>query len=197
MKNSTIVLITIIATALLYTVISSPHLSSAMYIITISICIIYSKYKNEPNISHIATIIAVSYIIEYLIFHFALPHVSEIVQDKTYFKVIAFGVQLIAGLISFTLLIFRVQVSRIFTDSKKVKLTEFDSVLPATYLYIALISALAVVDSLLSGYLNFQFLNFVYNYYEIFMYIGMAVILGILLSMVICTEKSYRKKVSI
>ena len=193
MKNSTIIILSIIATAVLYNTINNADVTTVIYISTLLSCTIYGIVRKNVNLCHIAAIIITIYIIEFCIFHLVIPIFDSPKYNKEFIFYLAFGAQAIVGILSWIIFIFRVQVSRFFSNSTSLALTEFDGVMVWAFIYISTISSLTLLNSFLIFSFDVSFLNFFYNYYERFMYIGMSIILGVLFSMVICTEKELKK----
>ncbi|TMO61244.1 hypothetical protein CWC18_12045 [Pseudoalteromonas aurantia] len=197
MKNSTIIIYTIVFTAIFYSILNNPDITTIIYISTLGSFAIYGYVRKNINLTHIASIITIIYTIEFCIFHFIIPVLYESKPSEEAFFYTAFGAQLLISVLSLICFLLRVQISRAISKSDEILTTAFDGVLVWVYIYFSTICTLAILYSFSKFNLEINLLNFIYDHYEKFIYAGMSVILGILLSMLICHEKDLKNKLKI
>ncbi|MBE0370969.1 hypothetical protein [Pseudoalteromonas aurantia] len=196
MKKSTGIILTIILTAVIYSTFGSLEIPSSLYTTSILIAITYGFLKKEINITHISSLFLIIFIFEYLTIELTVNILNASEISTVSSAAIHFGVQIATSILAVISLIFRVQISRWISKSDRVALTIFDGVTPWVYIYLTLIVVLTAIEYTIDHNFGLLHLSFIYDYYEVLIYLGMASVIGILLSMIICHEKDLKKQIS-
>ncbi|TMO61224.1 hypothetical protein CWC19_20980 [Pseudoalteromonas aurantia] len=189
MKNSNKLLILMVLTFFSYTLISNPKITSVIYLTSTLIVIIYSILKKEINMLHISSFISLIYAVEYTSIGYYEEFLTSFISDSFVVSIFYYLYQIAFSLIGIVLFIFRVQVSRVISKSKHIKLTPFDNLLPWIYMYNFIAVTIHSFDYYLDEIHQVKTLSFFYIYYEEILYLGMSMIITILVSMVIYHEK--------
>lgn len=192
MKNSLKLLLYFIFIITLYTFIANPDFNTIIYAITLIFFFLYGVYRKELNIAHISVFIITLYAFEYTTLDYLYAYAKTLFESSLITANLHFSFQLICTFLSFTIFIFRVQISRLISNSKNIKLTPFDNIITFIYLYTGAVILLAISEQTLYSKFNINSLSFIYDYFEFLIYIGMSAILTTLASMVICHEKDLK-----
>lgn len=105
-------------------------------------------------------------------------------------SLLIFGTNLLFSLILTLVLIFRVQLSRMISNSKNIKLTHFDGIFHWIFIYMTVINLLVLLEDMAYIIFDFKSLTFIYDNFEGLVYIAWALCCGTLLTMMICEAKS-------
>ncbi|KZN63244.1 hypothetical protein N473_17605 [Pseudoalteromonas luteoviolacea CPMOR-1] len=134
--------------------------------------------------------LAVVILIEFILFGTGLIDLGA--PDDNYLIVGTkiFGIQLLINLFAIVLFIFRVQVSRFFSRSGKIILTDFDGLFHWIFIAAGIMNVLALIENAIRNGLNWKSLRFIYDIYTTFGYAIIAVTCGLLLTMLIIQVKN-------
>ena len=189
MKLSNLVLLSIISMAVFYMQLWNDRLVTPLYLTMLGVCVIYSAYKKDVNVAHIAGIMLVLTGVEYAIFETGVINYVTPSENKLLQGTLIYGVQFLFTMITALALILRVQISRLISKSKQIELTSFDGLFHWIFMYMAVINLLALVENIIwsSGFKSW---TFIYDNFEGLIYIAWAVCCGAVLTMMICSAKS-------
>ncbi|MBQ4844721.1 helix-turn-helix transcriptional regulator [Pseudoalteromonas sp. MMG005] len=174
----------------------STDLVSYCYLGIVSLCIVYGVYRKEWNIVHISLFVISLYTLEYTLIDYFYAYTKTLFSSTLITACLHFGFQIAFTLLSFLVFTFRVQISRCISNSGGIKRTPFDNLLVFIYVYTGFILLLSISEYILYNVYKVEFLSFIYNHFEKFIYLGMAAIATTLYSMVICHEKDLKKQIS-
>ncbi|AOT10048.1 hypothetical protein [Pseudoalteromonas luteoviolacea] len=190
MKLAHLIFATVIALTAFYIQIDNPSKVIHLYISTLAFCFTFGIYKNEPNIYHISIILFLIAISEHLIFSYGLVNLGKNNDNYLVVGTVVFGIQLLINLFAIILFIFRVQISRLFSSSSKIILTDFDGLFHWVFIAASFMNILALIENALRNGLGWLSLTFFYDIYPTFGYALIAVTCGLLLTMVIIQLKN-------
>lgn len=196
MKNSSKLIILLVLTFFFYTFISNPDITSVIFIASITLCMTYGIIRKESNLSHISCFIMLLYSVEYITIDIYYTAIIDVFIQKTTIALFYYGYQMLFAFSAFIIFIFRVQISRVISDSKKIKLTPFDNIIPWIYIYNFIVTLLHTIDYYLDERYQIKSLSFAYYFYEELLYFGMSMIITTLVSMVIYHEKEKIKVIN-
>ncbi|OHU87430.1 hypothetical protein BET10_08285 [Pseudoalteromonas amylolytica] len=194
MKFSQLITLIIFALTIFYILVGNPKITSEIYVTTIALTALYGLIRKEPNVLHIALILMFINLVEYIIFAYGIIDLSTAGKNRILHGVLIFGTHLLITVTSVILLIFRVQISRVLSRSTKIELTYFDGLFHWTFIYLALVSLLGLVEHLARHVLGFHSITIIYYNFTSLVYIGWAVSCALLLTMVIVTEKKHKQR---
>ena len=190
MKTSHLILLSITSLAFLYIQIWNDEYVTILYLLLLGISIFYGVLTKNINITHISgcifTLTATSHIL------FKIGIINEVTPEENAIlqSFFIYGTQFLLNLITALVLIFRVQISRILSNSKKITLTHFDGIFHWFFLYMAFINLLAFVEEVVYSHFDMKSWTLIYDNFEGLIYIAWALCCGTLLTMMIMSAKS-------
>ncbi len=190
MKLSNLILLSIVTIAFFYIYLWDNNTVAPLYLIFLLVCYIYNTYTKDVNSSHITLFILLMTLAEYIVFISGLLSLEVTDENRKYQGALIFGTQVLFSIMTFFILIFRVQISRMISNSKKIKLTNFDGLFHWLFLYSGVIAFLALIEHLARHLLGLKSITIIYDSYEALVYIAWALNSGLLLSMMIISTKN-------
>ncbi|TMO54276.1 hypothetical protein [Pseudoalteromonas aurantia] len=190
MKLSNLILLSIATMAFFYIQLWNVRDVTPLYLTLLFACVAYGIYTKNINMTHIAGFILVLTALSPIIFETGLinaltPEENTLIQSS-----LIYGIQLLLSLLTVLMLIFRVQLSRLISQSDKIELTHFDGIFHWIYLYTSLVYLLALLEDLAFILFEMKSWTLIYDNFEGLIYIGWALCCGALLTMMICEIKS-------
>ncbi|MCF6437758.1 hypothetical protein [Pseudoalteromonas sp. MMG022] len=192
MKLSDLILLSIASLAFFYIQLWDEHIVTPLYLSSLAICSLYGFYAKNLNIAHIAGFIFVLNTAAYAVFELGIINDVTPEENKILQSSLIYGVQLFFSLTTVLVLIFRVQLSRVFSNSKSIELIHFDGIFHWVYLYTSLVYFLALLEDLAFVLFDMKSWTLIYDNFEGLIYISWALCCGALLTMMICEAKSNR-----
>ncbi|KAF7764430.1 hypothetical protein PCIT_b0430 [Pseudoalteromonas citrea] len=189
MTKSQLILGIIISLSIFYTIIENAHVSTYIYMIIIASNLIFSICRKNINAYHICILLLTINTLGYLLFGLGAIEPLLMEGNKVANGLIFYGLQLALNILMFFAFIFRVQISRLFSNSKEIYLNDFDGLFHWVFLYFSLISALALIEFILRLVFNLNFLKILYDNYENLVYVGWSVTTGLLFTMQLVFNK--------
>ncbi|MBQ4850718.1 hypothetical protein [Pseudoalteromonas sp. MMG012] len=190
MKPSSLILLSIISLAFFYIQLWDDRIVMSLYLSLLGMCIAYGAFKKDINITHIAGFIFILTTISHAIFEMGLINNITPDENKLLQIVLVFGTQILFTLITATVLIFRVQLSRLLSKSKNIELTHFDGIFHWFFIYMAVINFLALIEDVMYNYFEMKSWTLIYDNFEGLIYIAWALNCGTLVAMMITSKKS-------
>lgn len=172
-----------------YTLISNPNITSTVFLSSITLCLFYGVANKEVNLIHISLFSSTLYIAEYITIDFYYDFLLSNLSSKVLIGTFYYGYQIKFSIIAFFIFILRVQISRTISNSKKIKLTPFDNIMPWIYIYNTIIATLHTIDFYINEIYEIKTLSFFYSFYEELIYLGMTMVVTLLFSMIIYHKK--------
>lgn len=172
-----------------YIFIENPHITIKLYLISAAFVALYSILKKELNMLHISAFVISLCTIEYITIGFFDNFLKSSFSDKLTVAILYYTYQILFNIIGFFVFIFRVQISRVLSRSKEIKLTPFDNIIHWVFIYKFIVISLHTIDYYINSKYNISTLSFFYTFYEELIYFGMATIITILVCMAIYYEK--------
>jgi hypothetical protein len=193
MKLSNLILLSITSIAFFYIQLWDVQLVTPLYLSLLGICAAYGIYTKNINMTHIAGFIFVLNTIAYVVFETGLiNHVTP--DENTLFQSsFIYGVQLLFSLSTVFVLIFRVQLSRMLSNSRNIELTHFDGIFHWLYIYNSMIYLLTLIEDVFYNSFDMKSWTLIYDNFEGLIYISWALCCGVLLTMMICSSKDNRR----
>ncbi|KZN36001.1 hypothetical protein N480_18595 [Pseudoalteromonas luteoviolacea S2607] len=190
MKIVHLILITVIALVAFYIQVDNPVYSMQFYLSVLAFCFVLGVLNQEPNIWHISLLLTFIAVAEYSLFATGVIDLGQ--HDDNYLVIgtIVFGLQLLINILAVLLFVFRVQISRLFSSSSKIILTDFDGLFHWLFIAAGVVNVLALIENALRNVFGWHSLTFVYDTYEIYGYALMAIACGLLLTMLILKVKN-------
>lgn len=182
-------LIDFISLVLLISLVLGPKVTAEIYMAIIAITAFYGAIKKDPNVLHIALILLFVNLVNYIIFAFGIIDLSTAGKNRVLHGSLIYGVQLIISVTSVIILIFRVQLSRILSHSKKIELTYFDGLFHWIFIYLSMIYILAIIELFARHTFGLHSITIIHYNFTSLVYIGWAMSCALLLTMIISTEK--------
>ena len=161
-----------------------------IYLCLLTLCTLYGIYKKDINIIHIAGFIFISTAISNILFETGIINPITPEENGIPQSFFIYGTQFLFNFITVLILIFRVEISRILSNSKKVTLTYFDGIFHWFFLYMAFINLLAFVEEVAWSHFDMKSWTLIYDNFEGLIYIAWALCCGTLLTMMITSAKS-------
>ncbi|MBQ4837676.1 MULTISPECIES: hypothetical protein [Pseudoalteromonas] len=189
MKLSNLILLSIASLAFFYIQLWDQRLVTPIYISLLTICIGYGIYIREINVIHIAGFILALTGIEIIIFESGIINHVTVAENTLLQGSIIYGVQIFFTVTTALVLIFRVQLSRLLSNSTNIKLTNFDGVFHWLFIYMAIVNLLTLLENIAWSYFNMKSWTLIYDNFEGLIYIAWALCCGALLTMLICAPK--------
>ncbi|WP_194867085.1 hypothetical protein [Pseudoalteromonas sp. PPB1] len=189
MKLSHLILLSIASLASLYIHIWDVSMANTLYITLLLLCTSYGAFKREINITHISGFILTITTANYVIFESGIIDIVTPAESKLQQGTIVYGFQFLLCLLMFIILIFRVQVSRLLSSSKRIELTHFDGIFHWIFLYMSLVNLLGLLENIAWSYFEMKSWTLIYDNFEGLIYIGYALCCGALLTMMILSAR--------
>ncbi|KZW99003.1 hypothetical protein JL49_20115 [Pseudoalteromonas luteoviolacea] len=190
MKLVHLIFATVIALTAFYIKLDNPNNVVFLYIVVLAFFYAFGIFNNEPNISHISMILVIVTLIEHLTFAYGLVNLGQLGDNFLIIGTIVFGLQILINLLAILLFMFRVQISRLFSNSSKIILTDFDGLFHWLFIAAGFVNVLALIENALRNAFGWHSLTFIYDTYEIYGYALMAIACGLLLTMLILKVKN-------
>ncbi|TQF72640.1 hypothetical protein [Pseudoalteromonas luteoviolacea] len=190
MKLVHLIFATVIALTAFYIKLDNPNTVVFLYIVVLAFFYAFGTFNNEPNISHISMILVIVTLVEHVTFAYGLVNLGQLGDNFLIIGTIVFGLQILINLLAVLLFMFRVQISRLFSSSSKIILTDFDGLFHWLFIAAGFVNVLALVENALRNALGWHSLTFIYDTYEIYGYALMAIACGLLLTMLILKVKN-------
>lgn len=189
MRFSQLIILTIISIATFYIMVGNPKITLEIYIATVALTACYGAIKKDPNVLHIALILLFVNLVDYVIFAFGIIDLSTTGKNRVLHGTLIYGVQLIISVTSVIILIFRVQLSRMLSHSKKIELTYFDGLFHWIFIYLSIIYMLAIIELCARHIFGLHSVTIIHYNFTSLVYIGWAMSCALLLTMIISTEQ--------
>ncbi|ESP91773.1 MULTISPECIES: hypothetical protein [Pseudoalteromonas] len=189
MKLSNLILLSIASLAFFYIQLWDQRLVTPIYVSLLTACIGYGIYIREINVIHIAGFILALTGIEIIIFESGIINYVTVTENALLQGSIIYGVQIFFTVTTALVLIFRVQLSRLLSNSKHIKLTNFDGVFHWLFIYMAIVNLLTLLENIAWSYFNMKSWTLIYDNFEGLIYIAWALCCGALLTMLICAPR--------
>jgi transcriptional regulator with XRE-family HTH domain len=186
-------LLDFVTVAFIFSQLWSPEIITQLYLFLLAVCTTYAAYTKNINMMHINGFILFIYIINYFIFQVGLINYITPEANKLLQGTIIYGAHLLFSLALVLILIFRVQLSRLLSQSKSIELTHFDGIFHWIFLYTSTIYLLALLENVAWSYFEIKSWTLIYDNFEGLVYIAWALSCGALLTMVICSSKDNRR----
>ncbi|MDK1290327.1 hypothetical protein [Pseudoalteromonas umbrosa] len=190
MKMVHLILVSVIALIAFYLQIDDPQVVFHVYLPVLAFCFIFGLLQKEPNICHISIMLAVVALTEYGLFSTGLIDLGAPDDDYLIVGTKIFGTQLLINLFAIALFIFRVQISRFFSSSSKIVLTDFDGLFHWLFIVAGIMNVLALIENALRNGLGWLSLTLIYDIYTFVGSAIMALTCGLLLTMLILQAKN-------
>lgn len=190
MTKSRLILGLIISLSIFYIIIENAHVSTYIYLSIIASNLAFSVFTKNKNSAHICIFLLIINTVGYLLFGLGAINSLLIEGSKIANGLIIYGIQLSLNIAMFFAFIFRVQISRLISDSNDIYLNDFDGLFHWLFLYFSLISLLALIEFILRCVFDQYFLKVIYDNYENLVYIGWSVTNGLLFTMQLVYNKS-------
>jgi DNA-binding XRE family transcriptional regulator len=188
-NNGTAKLLDFITVAFIFSQLWSPDIITQIYLYLLVVCTAYAVYTKNINMAHIAGFILIIVGANRLVFETGLINDVTPSNNPLLQGLLIYGTSFLFSLILALILIFRVQLSRILSNSKNIELTHFDGIFHWIFIYMALVNSIAMAEYIGWSYFEMKSWRFIYNNFEAFIYIGWALSCGALLTMMICSFK--------
>ncbi|RJE77779.1 hypothetical protein BGP78_08355 [Pseudoalteromonas sp. MSK9-3] len=192
MKPSHLILFSIASIAVFYMQLWDDRIVTPLHLSLLAMCTAYAIYIKNINMAHIAGFILLVSGAHRIIFELDLINDVTPSDNPLLQSLLIYGTNLVFSLALTLILIFRVQVSRIISRSKNIKLTNFDGVFHWIFIYVTAINVLVLLEDMLYILFEFKSLTFIYDNFEGLLYIAWAISCGALLTMMICSSKGNR-----
>ncbi|ALU44193.1 hypothetical protein [Pseudoalteromonas rubra] len=189
MKLSNLVLLSIASMAFFYIQLWDESLVTPLYLSLLLLCSLYGVYLKDINMVHISGFIFILNGTTYAIFKVGLINYVTPSDNKLLQGTLIYGFQLLSGIITVLVLIFRVQISRLLSNSKNIELTLFDGLFHWLYMYTSIIYLLGLIENVAWSYFNMKSWTIIYDNFEGLIYISWALCCGALITMMICSTK--------
>ncbi|MBQ4812706.1 hypothetical protein J8M20_15205 [Pseudoalteromonas luteoviolacea] len=184
------ILITVIALVAFYIQIDNPVYIFQFYLSVLTFCFLFGAINKEPNICHISLMLAFIAVAEYSLFATGVIDLGQHDDNYLIIGTIVFGLQLLINIFAVLLFVFRIQISRFFSSSSKIILTDFDGLFHWLFIAAGVVNILALIENSLRNALGWHSLTFIYDTYEIYGYAIIALTCGLLLTMLILKVKN-------
>ncbi|TMP22879.1 hypothetical protein CWB99_23770 [Pseudoalteromonas rubra] len=189
MKLSHLILVIIAAIAFFYIQLWEHVVVTPLYLVLLSACTIYGVYKQDVNVAHISGYILVLTAIDHTIFATGLINNVTPEKNKLLQGTIIYGTHFLLSLAMVIVLIFRVQITRLFSNSSKVKLTHFDGIFHWIFIYNSAVYLFALLENIAWSYFEMKSWTLIYDNFEGLIYIAWALCCGALLTMMILSAR--------
>lgn len=190
MKLSNLILLSIASIAFFYIQLWDVHLVTPLYLSLLGMCVVYGAYTKNVNMTHIAGFIFVLTALSPAAFETGLINYVTPEENKLLQGTFIYGVQLLLSLVTFFVLVFRIQLSRLLSKSNRIELTHFDGIFHWLYLYTSIIYLLGLLENIAWSYFELKSWTLIYDNFEGLIYIAWALCCGTLLTMMICEAKA-------
>jgi transcriptional regulator with XRE-family HTH domain len=192
-NNGTAKLLDFITVAFIFSQLWSPEIITQIYLYLLVVCTAFAVYTKNINIAHIAGFILLASGAHHIIFILGLINDVTPSENALLQSLLIYGTNLMFSLVLALILIFRVQLSRIISNSKDIELTHFDGIFHWIFSYMAAINVLVLLEDMLYILFDFKSLTLIYDNFEGLVYIAWALSCGTLLTMIICSVNERNK----
>ncbi|MBE0368705.1 hypothetical protein [Pseudoalteromonas aurantia] len=189
MKLSHLILLSIASVAIFYIQLWDDRIVTPLHLILLGICTAYAIYSRNINMAHIAGFILLITGANQIVFELGL--INRVIPDDNAIlqSLLIYGTNALFSVALTLVLIFRVQLSRMLSNSKSVELTHFDGVFHWIFIYMTVINLLVLLEDMAYIVFNITSWTFIYDNFEGLIYIAWALCCGALLTMIICSSK--------
>ncbi|WP_249348581.1 helix-turn-helix domain-containing protein [Pseudoalteromonas citrea] len=185
-------LLDFVTLAFIFSQLWNPDIVTQLYLFLLVVCTAYAVCTKNINMAHITGFILFTYSINYFIFQAGLINYITPETNKLLQGTIIYGTHLLFSLVLVLILIFRVQLSRLLSQSKNIELTHFDGLYHWIFIYTSTVYLLALLENVAWSYFEMKSWTLIYDNFEGLVYIAWAVSCGALLTMMICSSKNNR-----
>lgn len=177
--------------AIFYIQLWDDRIVTPLHLILLGMCTAYAIYLRNINMAHIAGFILLITGANQIVFELGL--INRVTPDDNAIlqSLLIYGTNALFSVALTLVLIFRVQLSRMLSNSKSVELTHFDGVFHWIFIYMTVINLLVLLEDM--AYIVFAITSwtFIYDNFEGLIYIAWALCCGALLTMIICSSKEH------
>ncbi|OHU90605.1 MULTISPECIES: hypothetical protein [Pseudoalteromonas] len=192
MKLSNLILLTIVSVAIFYIQLWDDRIVTPLHLSLLGVCVAYAIYSKSINMAHIASFILVCTVTNRLVFETGLINDVTPADNALLQSLLIYGTNLLFSLILTLVLIFRVQLSRMLSNSKNIELTHFDGIFHWIFIYMVVINLLILLEDMALILFDMKSWTLIYDNFEGLVYVGWALCCGTLLTMMIVEAKSNR-----
>ncbi|RJE76306.1 hypothetical protein BGP78_14285 [Pseudoalteromonas sp. MSK9-3] len=160
-----------------------------LYLSLLGICALYGIYRKDINTTHIACFILFITTLNWAFFETSLINYVTPDENKVLQGILIYGAQLLFSFSITLTLIFRVQISRLISKSKKISITHFDGIFHWLYLYSSMIYLLAMFEDVAYFAFEMKSWTLIHENFEGLVYISWALSSATLLNMIIATKE--------
>ncbi|NOU51714.1 hypothetical protein HG263_14350 [Pseudoalteromonas sp. JBTF-M23] len=193
MKLSNLILLSIASVAFFYIQLWDVRFVTPLYLSLLGICIAYGAYTKNVNMTHIAGFIFILTALSPVLFETGLINYLTPEENKLLQGTIIYGVQFLLSLTTVFILVFRIQLSRLISNSSNIELTHFDGIFHWLYIYTSLVYLLGMLENIAWSYFEMKSWTLIYDNFEGLIYIAWALCCGALLTMMICSPRENNK----
>ncbi|MBQ4846581.1 helix-turn-helix transcriptional regulator [Pseudoalteromonas sp. MMG005] len=190
-KNGQSKLLDIMSVILLFSPLWSHLIVTPLYLLLLGVCAAYSVYRKDINMTHIAAILFTLTAANHVVFEAGIVDYVTPIENQLIQGTLHFGIHLMFSLTMVIALMFRVQLSRFLSKSKRIALTHFDGIFHWLYIYASLIYLLALLENIAWSHFELKSWTLIYDNFEGLIYIGWALCCGALLAMMISSTNSH------
>ncbi|MBQ4850559.1 hypothetical protein [Pseudoalteromonas sp. MMG012] len=192
MKLSNLILLSIASIAFFYIQLWEIHFVIPLYLIMLSVFIAIGIFTKNVNMTHISGFILALTSLSVVVYESGLVNYVTPEENPLLQSFLIYGTQIFFTVTIAIVLIFRVQLSRLLSNSRGIELTHFDGVFHWIFLYMAMINLLALLEDMAYILFDIKSWTLIYDNFEGLIYIAWAVCCGALLTMMICEAKLSR-----
>lgn len=161
----------------------SPDFMMSSYVLVLSLFLFYGLVKRNITVVSMVSILLLINASEYFAFKLYMNYVSEISNKTHWHEASAFLVQSVHSLMAIILLLKRPNICHQITSTATKHLEHYDKLLILANAYLFTVSTFAAFEYILRKSVEFNRFDFIYVYYEHFIYFGWAMVFTAL----ICT----------
>ncbi|TMO61226.1 helix-turn-helix transcriptional regulator [Pseudoalteromonas aurantia] len=175
MKNSTFILLTVAY--------FTPDIMMSSYVAILGLFLVFGIFRRSSSITFTAIILLLTNLLEYASFQILVNFLAGLENKTAWHSSSIFLSQSLLSIFALMILINQKRIIKCtFLHSWKSSYS-YSLVLTMTFAYFTALTAAAAVELILNRQYAFKSFNFIYTYYESFVYFGWAVVIATLITM--------------